>query len=238
MMRMARSGWVCVAPNYRLSPGATWPDHIVDLKRALAWVKAHIAEYGGDPGFVAVTGGSAGGHLSALLALSANDPAFQPGFEGADTTVQACVPFYGIYDFTDHHSAQLHHGLQGMLARVVMKTSLDTHREQWEQASPLHRIHAGAPPFFVVHGTHDSLTPVEEARLFVEMLRKTSHEPVCYAEIPGAQHAFELFHSLRSAHVVSGVERFLAWVWSRRRAGRDAAQTPQASGSDTTSITT
>jgi acetyl esterase/lipase len=238
MMRRARSGWVCVAPNYRLSPRATWPDHMVDLKRALAWVKAHIAEYGGDPGFVAVTGGSAGGHLSALLALSANDPAFQPGFEDEDTTVQACVPFYGVYDFSDHHSAQLHDGLQDMLARVVMKTSLATHREQWEQASPLHRIHADAPPFFVVHGSHDSLTPVEEARLFVEMLRKTSHEPVCYAEVPGAQHAFELFHSLRSAHAVCGVERFLAWVWSRQRAGRGLAQTPQASGSDTTSITT
>lgn len=238
MMRMAHSGWVCVAPNYRLSPRATWPDHIVDLKRALTWMKAHIADYGGDPGFVAVTGGSAGGHLSSLLALSANDPAFQPGFEDEDTTVQACVPFYGVYDFTDHHSVQLHHGLQDMLARVVMKTSLATHREQWEQASPLHRIHPGAPPFFVLHGSHDSLTPVEEARLFVEMLRKTSREPVCYAEMPGAQHAFEIFHSLRSARVVSGVERFLAWVWSRQRAGRAAAQAPQASGSDTTSITT
>jgi acetyl esterase/lipase len=237
MMRMARAGWVCVAPNYRLSPKATWPDHVVDLKRALAWVKAHVADYGGDPDFIAVTGGSAGGHLSALLGLSANDPAFQPGFEELDTTVQAAVPFYGVYDFSNRHSAQLHDGLRMMLERVVMKTALSTHREQWEQASPLHRVHAGAPPFFVVHGTHDSLTPVEEARLFVEHLRKASHQPVCYAEIPGAQHAFEVFHSLRSAQVVSGVERFLAWTWSRHRAGVPAAQAPQASGSETTSIT-
>jgi acetyl esterase/lipase len=238
MLRMARAGWICIAPNYRLSPKATWPDHVVDLKRALAWVKAHIADYGGDPRFIAVTGGSAGGHLSSLLGLSSNDPAFQPGFEEADTTVQAAVPFYGVYDFTNRHAAQLHSGLQEMLERMVMKTPLSTHRQQWEQASPLHRVHPEAPAFFVVHGTHDSLTPVEEARLFAEQLRKTSHQPVCYAEIPGAQHAFEVFHSLRSEQVVKGVERFLAWTWSRHRAASGAAQAPQASGSETTSITT
>jgi dipeptidyl aminopeptidase/acylaminoacyl peptidase len=118
---------------------------------------------------------------------------------------------------------------------MVMKCPLETHREAWLRASPIHRIHGDAPPFFVVHGTHDSLTPVEEARLFVELLRATSQQPVCYAEIPGAQHAFEVFHSWRTTHVVRSVERFLAWVVSGSRAG---AHAPQASGSETTSITT
>ena len=72
-----------------------------DLKLALRWIKEHAAELGGDPDFVAVTGGSAGGHLSALLALSAGEPAFQPGFESFDARVAACVPFYGVYDFTN-----------------------------------------------------------------------------------------------------------------------------------------
>ena len=70
MGHLAERGWVCVAPNYRLSPRATWPDHIVDVKRALAWVKSNIAEYGGDPGFLVVTGGSAGGHLASLAGLT------------------------------------------------------------------------------------------------------------------------------------------------------------------------
>ncbi len=78
---LARRGWVTVTINYRLSPRATWPDHLVDCKRALAWVREHIAEYGGDPGFIAVSGGSAGGHLCAMVALTPGDPAFQPGFE-------------------------------------------------------------------------------------------------------------------------------------------------------------
>ncbi len=82
MYHLADKGWVCVAINYRLSPRATWPDHLVDCKRALAWIREHIAEYGGDPDYVVVTGGSAGGHLTAMMGLTANDPAYQPGLRG------------------------------------------------------------------------------------------------------------------------------------------------------------
>ena len=99
MQRMAERGWVCVAVNYRLAPRDAFPAQIVDVKKAIAWVKEHIEEYGGDPSYVVITGGSAGGHLASLAALTPNDPEYQPGFEGADTRVQAAVPFYGVYDF-------------------------------------------------------------------------------------------------------------------------------------------
>lgn len=99
MSHLVSRGWVCVSMNYRVSPWHTWPAHIVDVKRALAWVKENIAAYGGDPNFVALSGGSAGGHLTALAALTPNDPNFQPGFEDADTSVMAAVPFYGRYDW-------------------------------------------------------------------------------------------------------------------------------------------
>jgi acetyl esterase/lipase len=65
------------------------------LTAAIAWVRERVADYGGNPGFLALTGGSAGGHLTALAALTPNDAEYQPGFEQADTTVQAAVPFYG-----------------------------------------------------------------------------------------------------------------------------------------------
>ena len=121
MAHLAERGWVCVAVNYRLSPRGTWPDHIVDVKRAIAWVKAHIAEYGGDPDFVAITGGSAGGHLSSLAALTPNVAGFQPGFEDADTSVQAAVPFYGVYDFTNRDGTS-RADMEDMLARMVFKS--------------------------------------------------------------------------------------------------------------------
>src|SRR5918994_614029 len=97
MLHLAAQGWVCVAANYRLSPRVAFPDHLLDCKLALRWIREHVAEYGGDPDFIVVTGGSAGGHLAALLALTPNDPDFQPGFEDVDTSVTACVPFYGVY---------------------------------------------------------------------------------------------------------------------------------------------
>lgn len=217
MYHLAAKGWICVNVNYRLSPHATFPDHLVDLKRALAWVREHAAEYGADPAFVAVSGGSAGGHLASLLALTPNDREYQPGFEGADTSVQACVPIYGVYDFVEPGGTWHHHELLPVLERHVMKTTLEEDPKAFEKASPLHRIGPDAPPFFVVHGASDTLVPPDEARAFVRRLRERSRAPVAYAEIPGAQHAFELFPSVRSQLVRNGIERFLACVWSERR---------------------
>jgi len=217
MAHLASRGWVCVNVNYRLSPHATFPDHLVDLKRALAWVREHASEYGADPGFVAVSGGSAGGHLAALLALTAGDPEYQPGFEDADTRVQACVPIYGVYDFAHPGSTWHHDQLLPTLERHIMKTTLEEDPKAFEKASPLHRIGPDAPPFFVVHGAADTLVPPEEARVFARTLRECSRSPVAYAEIPGAQHAFELFPSIRSQLVRNGIENFLASVWSQHR---------------------
>ncbi len=215
MLQLAAHGWVCVTANYRLSPHATFPDHLVDVKKALVWIKENITEHGGDPSFVVVTGGSAGGHLAAMVALTQNDPAFQPGFESKDTSVQGCVPFYGVYDFLDRSRVWPHTGLQRVLERQVLKGSREEIAELWEQASPLSHVRTDAPPFFVVHGTSDSLVPVGEARAFVKALREKSREPVLYAELPGAQHAFEIFRSVRTLRVNYAVERFLAVLHSR-----------------------
>lgn len=219
MAHLAERGWVCVSINYRLSPRATWPDHIVDVKRALAWVKENIAEHGGDPDFVAITGGSAGGHLSSLAALTPNEPAFQPGFEAADTSVVAAVPFYGVYDWTNRDGTGLE-GMEEFLGRSVLKSRIEDARDVWDQASPMTWVGSHAPPFMVVHGTNDTLVPVEQARSFVGMLEAASKEPVVYAELPGAQHAFEVFDSNRTLATVEAVHRFLAAV--RARAGHDA----------------
>ncbi len=210
MFELVARGWVCVAINYRLSPKATWPDHIVDTKRAVAWVKEHIAEYGGDPTFVAVSGGSAGGHLCALLALSAGDPAYQPGFEDIDTSVQACVPFYGVMDLTGSPEANLFgRGTLELLEKRVMKVEEAEHPEVFRDASPTFRVRADAPPFFVLHGANDTLVPVETARTFVRRLRAVSRAPVAYAELPLAQHAFDVLASLRCQATTSAVGDFL-----------------------------
>lgn len=220
MDRLIEAGWVCVPINYRLSPRATWPDHIVDVKRAIAWVKTHIADYGGDPDFVVITGGSAGGHLSSFAAMSANAAEFQPGFEEADTSVQAAVPFYGVYDLADWDDKGGPPQTIRFVQRVLLKSRLADDPERWRLASPISWVSATAPPTMLIHGTNDSLVPVEGARRMARTLRERSRQPVVYAELPHAQHAFEIYASLRTRHTVRAVERFLAFV----RATRDDAQ--------------
>jgi acetyl esterase/lipase len=223
MNRMAAQGWVCVAINYRLSPRDPWPAHIVDVKRAIAWVKDNIAEYGGDPDYLAITGGSAGGHLAALAALTPGDEQFQPGFEDADTSVQAAVPFYGVYDFAGSTGLANAVGMRdAFLGPRVMQTTWQDAPDLYEAASPILRITPDAPDFFVIHGELDSLVAVDQARLFVAELRRTSPKSVVYAELPGAQHAFDVFHSIRSAHAVRAVDRYLTWHWNTWRRGLEA----------------
>lgn len=221
MHHLAANGWVCVAPNYRLSPKATFPEHLVDVKLALKWVREHVAEHGGDPSFVVITGGSAGGHLASLVALTAGDPEYQPGFEDVDTSVAACVPFYGAYDLLGRYGGRGADGMYGGAARWLMKADPVADRDAFERASPLDRVGPQAPPFMVVHGTLDSLVPVAEGRAFAAALREHSQEPVVYLELPGAEHAFEVFHSIRSEATVRGVHRFLEHVRTTRapRAG-------------------
>jgi acetyl esterase/lipase len=223
MNQMAAKGWVCVAINYRLSPRDPWPAHIVDVKRAIAWVKDNIADYGGDPDYVTITGGSAGGHLAALAALTPGDPDFQPGFEDADTSVQAAVPFYGVYDFAGSTGLTNAIGMRdAFLGPRVMQTTWADSPDVYEAASPILRITPDAPDFFVIHGELDTLVAVDQARLFVAELRRTSKASVVYAELPGAQHAFDVFHSIRSAYAVRAVDRYLTWHWTTWRHGLEA----------------
>jgi acetyl esterase/lipase len=100
-----------------------------------------------------------------------------------------------------------------VLERLVVKQKLSTHRQIYLDASPLRHVRADAPPFFVLHGTDDSLIPVIEAREFVEELRSVSKSPVAYAELPHAQHGFDIFGSPRADQAADAVARFLSWVY-------------------------
>ena len=214
---LAANGWVCFNVNYRLSPAATWPEHLIDLKYALKWIRERADEYGIDPGFVAVTGGSAGGHLTAMMALSANDPEYQPGFEGVDTTVQAAVPVYAVYDFTNRSGKMQERFVPQVLEPMIMKAFLQKEPEKFHRASPIDRVHPDAPPFLIVHGDRDTLAPVEDARLFTEILQETSRSEVMYTELRGAQHAFDIFASPRTARMLDGTLRFLTAMHGRAK---------------------
>ncbi|MFI6920751.1 alpha/beta hydrolase [Nonomuraea spiralis] len=187
---LAGQGWVCVSANYRLRPQAQHPDHLIDLKKIIAWVREHGHEYGADPSTLFVAGSSAGGHMAALAGLTPNDPAYQPGFEHADTSVTGVIYLNGWYG---------------------------TYFGQGPESSPLAHITADAPPFLVAHGDLDPLVPVAEARHFADQLRRTSASPVVYAELRGGNHAFDLYHSVRFEALVDAIEAFTARVRSQQR---------------------
>jgi acetyl esterase/lipase len=145
----------------------------------IAWVREHGDEYGADPEALFVAGSSAGGHMAAMAALTPNDPRFQSGFEDADTSVSAAITLYGY---------------------------LGNYYGQGADSSPQAYVRTDAPPFFVAQGARDTYSPrfVEIARGFAEELRTTSSNPVIYAELPGAQHSFDLFHSTCSSRSSTG----------------------------------
>lgn len=214
MNRMAAEGWVCVAINYRLAPRAKMPAQLVDVKAALAWIRAHIAEYGGDPNRVVITGGSAGGHLAATAALTMNDPQYQPGFEAADTSVLAAVPLYPPTDLVPLFTFRGRRASRwaDRTAALVFGASPSVDPARFRDWSPIALVTPGAVPFLVIQGTADNLVPVEQARAFVDALRAIPGQRVVYVELPGAPHAFEVFHSVRSEAAVGAIAQFCAAV--------------------------
>ena len=214
MSHMVELGWICVSINYSKSPRCAFPAHLIDVKRAIAWVRENIADYGGDPDFIAITGGSAGGHLASLAALTPNDPTFQPGFEDADTTVQAAAPYYGVYDFTDFDN--MHEMMLPFLEQFVMKARYTDEPERFKAASPISYVHRDAPPFFVLHGEKDEVVPSGQARAFCAALRDAGAASVSYAELANAHHAFDITPTVRSRLAAKAVADFLGVVYGRR----------------------
>ncbi|MGC4945968.1 alpha/beta hydrolase [Streptomyces sp. DT224] len=193
LYRLASRGWVTISANYRLKPQVRHPEHMIDLKRVIAWAREHAHAYGADPSTLFVAGSSAGGHMGAIAALTSDDPAFQPGFEDADTSVSGVVVLNGF---------------------------LGAYWHQGPESSPLGHARPDAPPMLIVHGDLDPLVPVAGIREVAEGLRDASESPVVYAELRGGHHAFDLYHSLRFDAVVDAVEAFTAWVRSRERSPR------------------
>jgi acetyl esterase/lipase len=215
--RMVEMGWVGVSINYRLAPKNAYPAQIIDVKKAIAWVKANIAEYGGDPDFVVITGGSAGGHLSLLAGLSPGHADWQAGFEGADTAVQGVLALYPVVDFTNRHGIRQQDRMDDFISRRIIQQTREAAPTVFEDGSPISWIHrtgvaADAPPFCIVQGTHDSLVWVEEVRRFVAEFSPLTTTPLVYAELPRAQHAFENFHSPRTSHYLNAAASWLEWV--------------------------
>jgi acetyl esterase/lipase len=215
-----RRGWVVVAINYRLAPGFPWPAQIEDVTRAFGWIKKNIATYGGDPDRVVVAGGSAGGHLASLLALSSHDPAWRPeeSSDIADWSVRGVLSFYGVLEMTGDEAQWRGMGgaLRRLLANRVVQLPYQGNEHVYLALSPYERITPDAPPFFVVQGANDTLVEVNVARAFVAKFRAVAFAPLYYVELPFTQHAFDLTASPRTSATTRAAVAFAQSVTRAR----------------------
>ncbi|KAF9200835.1 hypothetical protein BGZ49_008929 [Haplosporangium sp. Z 27] len=213
--------WVVVSINYRLDTKAGYPSHLIDCKRALRWIKDEIRIFGGDPNNVIVGGDSAGGHLAALLALTANLPQYQPGFEEVDTSVQGCVPLSASLDILDTNGYNKMDSKGRFLRDVAHREGSSDSPDNiafLKEHSPFYRVKDAKVPFFLVHGDHDIIIPVGIARDFVKEFQSKSNAPVSYLEIPGGKHAFHVFPSPRTWYTTIATAEWLEFHFDKKPA--------------------
>ena len=185
---LAGHGYVCISINYLLSkPGQpSWPENLYDCKRAVQFLRKNANVYNVDPDNIGVIGGSAGGHLAAMVGLAGPQAALEPPGPCQDfsSRVQAVVPMYGIHNLMSFDDAK-------GAAVQFLGTAKQNNPELWLLASPVNHIDDNDPPFLILHGTADKTVPVAQS---VELHRKLKARGVSsrFVLIEGAPHTFDL----------------------------------------------
>lgn len=156
---LANAGFTWFTINYRLAPDHRWPDCADDVAAAIRWVKAHAAEYQVDVTRIALIGESAGGHLVSWIGTR-TEP---------DLKLAAVVPFYAPHDLAIQvrKRNELGPGIGGLLG---MSEITEATWEAVRQISPSAFVHAGMPPYLLIHGDHDDKVPYEQSVLFQKQM--------------------------------------------------------------------
>lgn len=150
---LGRTGYTCVAAEYRLAGEAKWPAMIDDVRATFDWMRANAGELEIDRDRIAVEGNSAGAHLALMLAGTA-----RPG------ELAACVSIYGPTDLTRDgpRSAEwaLREANESNSARNMLGGFEDEARKQ---ASPVMYVSGSFPPTMFISGNKDELVNVEHS---------------------------------------------------------------------------
>jgi acetyl esterase/lipase len=183
----ARHGFFALTIDYRLSPHATFPAQIEDVKAAIRWVRASAATYALDPERIGIAGFSAGGHLAALAGLTGDLPTLEgnSGSPGYSSRVQAVAVGAGPTDFLDYRDRPEHVFLEHFLGGTA-----DERADLWRLASPIAHVQRDAPPFLIAHGTLDELVPFAQAERLTSTLKAVGVE-VEFIPLVGVDHNWE-----------------------------------------------
>jgi acetyl esterase/lipase len=202
VMGMVLKGYAVASVEYRFSQKAVFPAQIQDCQAAIRWLRAHAKQYHFDTEHLGAIGGSAGGHLSALVGTSGGKKAFPPigGHEDQSDRVQAVCDIFGPADFTTvMQQAADDKNVKNIFAfntpsdpySGLIGTKLDD-KAKADAVSPVHYVSTDAPPFLILHGTHDTLVPYAQS-VQLEAALKAQGVPVWLQTLPGAGHGGPLF---------------------------------------------
>ena len=176
--RLARAGYVAATANYRLVPGGVYPAAVQDCLCALSFLRANADAYGIDPDRIAVMGYSAGGHLTSLMGVAADQPMHQPDCEWGPTGPPAAVIPAG----TNHDMRIGSHEW----VSDFMGGDKDDIPELYDLASPIFHVRPGLPPYLIIHGAND-IVDVDDAKTMVTAMRDAGND-VSFLELAGAGH--------------------------------------------------
>lgn len=183
---LAAEGFTVASLEYRLSGDARFPAQVQDAKASLRFLRDNAARYRIDPTRVGIWGGSAGGHLTALTALSCKETSLDPAAAN-DVCATAAVTWYGVFDFAAM-AAGRPNGADGAAEKLLGCTG-PCSAETYAPASPVTYIDAKDPPFLLIHGIEDKVVPVDQSRIGEARLRAAG-VPVQMIYIEGVDHSF------------------------------------------------
>jgi len=170
--RFVAEGYGVASVNYRLYPQAKYPTQIQDVAQAFSWVHNNIAGKGGNPNLIFVVGGSAGGHLTALLAT--ND-SFLKKHGLKSNAIRGAIPISGLMDVS-RLGAQRRKGIWGEDPKI------------YRTASPLHHASKTAPPLLLIHAEHDTPDRKKQNQEMYDALIKAKHRNVEIHELKNRTH--------------------------------------------------
>jgi acetyl esterase/lipase len=197
-----KKGYVVASVNYRLSQHAIFPAQIEDCKAAIRWLRANAAKYHIDAEHVGVWGGSAGGHLVALLGTTGAVKELEgPGGNSDQSSrVQCVVDWFGPTDFVSW-DPDFNTAVYKMITNLL-GVSAQENKEKARKASPLNYVGKDSAPFLIVHGDQDKLVPLGQSEVFAQALKKAGVEAELDV-IPDAGHGGKAFSSPeRLQHIV------------------------------------
>jgi acetyl esterase/lipase len=190
--RLARNGILAIVADYRTWPRAGFPAFVDDAADAVAWTRAHAADYGGDPARIFLMGHSAGAQIAALLGTDARYLRAR-GME--PRALAGVVGLSGPYDF-----------VIGEYAPIFGPPS------QWPDAQAVNFVAGDEPPFLLVHGEHDRVVEFRDSVELAGKLRGAGDDATLVA-IPGGGHDAPLaglYDPARSPAVLPAILDFVA----------------------------